>query len=225
MKPNTSNLIRWSGWTGILAGIIFAGIQPIHPPDALSSVTTNAWAVITSLKVVMCLLFLAAWAGLYARQLKEVGWLGLAGFVMLSLCWALQLSFIFAEVFVIPLLANTAPAFVDGYLGIAAGRASEVNLGALPTLYALTGILYVLGGVLFGIATLRAGILPRWAAILLALASGLTPAAALFPHQIQRYAAIPVGVAVVGLGYALWSQRRPLDHSPETVRVSRTRTV
>ena len=214
MKVNTGNLFRGAGLAAMVAGIVYAGIQPIHPPDALSSVTTSAWAIITPLKVVMCLLFLAGWTGLYARQLERAGWLGLAGFLALSLCWAFQLSFIFAEAFVMPLLASTAPMFVDGYLGIAAGRASDVNLGALPALYALTGILYVLGGILFGVASFRARILPRWAAGLLAVASLLTPAAALLPHQVQRFAAIPVAIAAIGLGYALWSQRRAYAAGP-----------
>ena len=43
--------------------------------------------------------------------------------------------------------------------------------------------------------------------ILLAVAAVLTPAAALLPHAIQRLAAIPVGIALAWLGYALWSER------------------
>jgi len=208
MKITASNLIRWTGLSAIVAGIIYAGIQPIHPPDTLASVTTSAWAIITPLKTAMCFLFLLSWTGIYARQVRETGWLGLAGFLLLGLSWVLQTAFVFAETFILPLLANSAPKFVDGTLGIAAGRGSEVNLGALPALYALVGIGYVLGGLLFGIAMLRAGILPRWASGLLTVASLLTPAAALFPHQIQRYAAIPVGIAVIWLGYALLSERR-----------------
>ena len=37
------------------------------------------------------------------------------------------------------------------------------------------GPLYMLGGLLFGIATIRAGILPRWAAGLLAVADRVGP--------------------------------------------------
>ena len=217
MKPSAPNLIRLTGLAAVGAGAIFAGIQPIHPPDALASVTTQAWAIITPLKVVMCFLFLLGWTGLYASQVKAAGWLGLAGFLLLSLCWALQMSFIFAEAFIAPLLATSAPSFVDGSLGIAAGRASDVNLGVLPELFAFAGILYVLGGLLFGIALFRAGILPRWPALLLAAASLLTPAAALFPHQIQRFAAIPVGIAAIALGYSLWSRRREPAPEPPTV--------
>jgi hypothetical protein len=202
------NFIRWTGLSAVAAGLIFAGIQPIHPPDVVSSVTTTAWAIITPLKTAMCLLFLLGIGGIYARQVKKAGWLGLAGFLLFSLSWALQTAFVFTEAFIFPVLATSAPQFVDGLLGVASGRASNIDLGALPALYALVGILYMLGGLLFGIATLRANILPRWAAGLLAVTAALTPAAALLPHQLQRLAAVPVGLALAWLGYALWSERR-----------------
>ncbi len=216
MKITASSLIRWSGLAALVAGIIFAGIQPIHPPDVVASVNTGAWAIITTLKTVMCLLFLIGITGLYARQVNEAGWLGLAGFLLLTLSWWLQTAFVFAEAYVLPPLATTAPKFVDGVLGtLAAGRASEVNLGALPALYNFgVAIPYLLGGLLFGIATLRAGILPRWPAGLLAVAAVLTPAAALLPHAIQRFAAIPVALALAWLGYALWSERREQASDP-----------
>src|SRR5688572_30957178 len=41
------------------------------------------------------------------------------------------------------------------------------NIGALPALYNVSGLMYALGGLLFGIATFRAGILPRRAGGLL----------------------------------------------------------
>ena len=207
MQITTSNLIRWSGLAALTAGLIFAGIQPIHPPDTLASVTTSAWAVIAPLKTVMCLLFLVGITGLYARQVNTSGWLGLAGFLLLGLSWALQTAFIFAEAFVLPLLATSAPKFVDGLLGLARGHASEVDLGALPALYAVVGITYILGGLLFGISTLRAGILSRWPAGLLAAAAALTPAIALVPHQIGRFGAVPTAIALAWLGYGLWSER------------------
>ena len=72
----------------------------------------------------------------------------------------------------------------------------------------------MLGGLLFGLATLRAGILPRLAAGLLAVTAALTPLAALFPHNIQRFAAVPMGIAMVWLGFALWSERRAQVSQP-----------
>jgi hypothetical protein len=208
MTITPSSLIRWAGLSAVVAGIIFAGIQPIHPPDVLASVNTTAWSIITPIKTVMCMLFLLGITGLYARQVEKTGWLGLAGYLVFSLCWSLELGFIFAEAFVIPPLASAAPKFVEGFFGIVNGYPIQMNLGLLPALYAFMSITYLLGGLLFGIASFRAGILPRWAGGLLAVTAVLTPLAALLPHAIQRFAAVPVGVAVACLGYTLWSEWR-----------------
>lgn len=143
------------------------------------------------------------------RQAEESGWLGLAGYLLFSLSWALQSGYVFAEVFILPVLATAAPKFVDTYLGVVNGSPAEMNIGTLVPTYAVVGILYTLGGLVFGIATFRARVLPRWPAGLLAVVAVLTPAAALFPHAIQRVVAgMPMGIVVAWLGYALWSERR-----------------
>jgi len=214
VKPTSSTLIQFSGLAALAGGIVFAAIQPIHPPDVLASVTTDAWAIIQPLKTVMSFLFLVGIAGLYARQVGRVGWLGFAGFVLLAICWALQMCFIFANAFILPLLADQAPEFIISYVGTASGVPGEMDIGALGPIYMVVAGLYMLGGLLFGIATFRARVLPRWPALIFAVASALTPAALLLPHDIQRLAAIPVGLALAWLGYALWSER------PETSAAS-----
>jgi hypothetical protein len=94
------------------------------------------------------------------------------------------------------------------------GRPSHPIFGVLENLWTLTGFLYILGGLLFGIATFRAGILPRWAAGLLAVGSLLARVAALLPPEQEPKVAVPVGVALVWLGYALWSERREQAADP-----------
>jgi len=37
----------------------------------------------------------------------------------------------------------------------------------------------------------------------------------LLPHAIQRLAAIPMGLALASLGYALWSERREQAADPD----------
>ena len=137
------------------------------------------------------------------------------------------MAFVFAEAFLLPPLATIAPKFADGALGLASGRATEADLGVLPALYAVVGVAYIAGGLLFGMATLRAGVLSRWAAGLLAVAAALTPVTALVPHQIGRLAAVPTAVALAWLGYSLWSARSgqaseretgSVRHEPEALR-------
>lgn len=207
-KITTIKLIRWSGLAALLAGTIYAGIQPIHPPDFLPSVTTTAWAIIMPIKLLMCLLFLLGFTGIYARQIEETGRLGLIGYLMLGLSWALQTAFIFTEAFILPVLATSTPKYVESLLGIVNGFPGEMNIGALPAIYGLVGVTYILGGLLFGIATFNARVLPRWTGGLLVIANIVTPAAALLPHAIQRYAAIPVGIAMIGMGLSLFSNPR-----------------
>lgn len=217
MKLTASGLIRWSGLAAMASGILFIVIQMIHPLDVLASVTTAQWAIAHYLGVAMALLGLLGITGLYARQVEAAGWLGLAGYLLLSLFYTLTIAFQFAEAFISPLLATTAPTFVEGLLGIASGHPGEINLGALPALYSLAGVLgYVLGGLLFGVATFRASILSRWAAGLLAFAA-VSPLllASLLPHPLDRILAVPMGLALAWLGYALWSARR--EHGAEIV--------
>ena len=83
MKITTSKLIQWAGLAAMLAGCLFIVIQIIHPADILSSVTTERWAIVHYLSIVMCLFGMLGIAGIYARQVEEAGWLGLIGYLML----------------------------------------------------------------------------------------------------------------------------------------------
>ena len=203
-------LVRATGPFAIAAGLIFAGIQPIHPPDFVGSVTTTPWAVIISLKFAMCLFFIVGTVGLYVRQMGRAGWLGLASFILFVMSWWLQTGFVFAELFLLPPLAPVSPEFVDSLLGIVNQHPGTLDIGAMGTVYGVLSVLYLLGGILLGVATVRAGVLPKAPSIVLALAALLTPAAALLPHEFQRYAAIPMGLAFVWLGFALWFPRRSI---------------
>jgi hypothetical protein len=209
IKVTTAKLIRWSGLSAMAAGIIFAGIQPIHPPDVISSVNTSLFITLTSLKTVMSIFGLFGIAGLYARQVEKTGWLGLTGYLLLTIFYAVQMCFSFIEPLVLPLLTNVAPGFVESALGMASGAGGPMDLGVLATIYQLVSVLYLLGLLLFGIALFRARILPRWAAGLLAISGPLAIImVALLPHQIERLAAMPMGFALAWLGFALFTERR-----------------
>lgn len=204
MKITASSLIRWAGLAAMAAGVLFIVIQPLHPPENLSSVNTGTWAIVHYLTIAMCVLGLFGIMGIYARQVKEAGWLGLVGFLLFSLWLVFTAALTFVEAFILPLLTTDAPKFVEGFLALSSGSDSEINLGALAGAGIISAVSYLLGGLLFGIALLRARILSRWAAGLLAVGAVSSLAAALLPHELGRIAAIPVGLALAWLGYALW---------------------
>src|SRR5690606_29708053 len=114
----SENMIRATSPFAIIAGLIYARIQPIHPPDFLASVTTVTWSVFMSLKLAMSLFFIVAITGLYVRQIGRSGWIAFAGFVLFGLAWWLETGFIFVELFILPPLAAVAPQFIDSFLGI-----------------------------------------------------------------------------------------------------------
>jgi len=219
MTITPSNLIRWAGLAAMLGGISYVVVGLFHPPNVPSSVTSTQWAIVHVVAMAMSFFGLLGVTGLYARQMKETRWVGLVGFVLLSLWLVLIMGFTFTEVFILPVLATTAPAFVEAWMGMLNGYASTISLGTLSTVWTLSGPLYLLGGLLFGIATFRAGILPRWAAGLLAIGTVLAPVAALLPLELQPKVAVPVGLALVWLGYALWSERREqaTEHAPDRI--------
>lgn len=215
-KITTSSLIRLAGMSAMVGGIFYVVVGLFHQPNILSSVTTTQWAIVHVVATAMCFLFLLGITGLYAKQAEKVGWLGLVGFVLYSLNWMLTAPFTFAEVSILPTLATEAPKLAEDFIGIFTSSAGEANFAVLANVWMLTGAMNILGGLLLGIATFRAGILPRWAAGLLAVGSVLGPVAALLlPPEHEPKVAVPVGVALAWLGYALWSDRR--DQASESV--------
>jgi hypothetical protein len=69
----------------------------------------------------------------------------------------------------------------------------------------------------------RARVLARWAAALLAVGTAGTAAPAVLPESFNRPFAVPVGVALIGLGVSLW--RHQQDASADTVPASSPRAL
>jgi hypothetical protein len=97
MKITASNLLGEAGLSAMVAGIIFAVVGLIHPPQIVSSVTTGTWTIVHLLTIAMSFFGLLGIAGIYARQVEKAGWMGLAGFLLLSLWFVLVTGFTFFE--------------------------------------------------------------------------------------------------------------------------------
>lgn len=206
---SASALMRLAGVSAMLAGLCFIIIGMFHPENVPSSVTTTTWVNVHIVATALGFFGLFGMAGLYARQVEKSGWLGLTGFLLLSVWFVLITGFSFVEAFILPHLAAESPVFVESLLGMLTGTPGTVDLGVLPILWNVSGPMYILGPLLFGIATFRARVLPRWAGGLLAIGAILIPVGAMVPPDLQpKIAMIPVGLAFAWLGLALVSERR-----------------
>jgi hypothetical protein len=207
MKLSASNLASWTALSAIVAGLLFVAIQVFHPADTIESVTTDTWAIIHYVSIAMALFFVVGIAGIFAQYAEKVGWLGLAGFLVLSLGLLLTAALQFVEAVIEPTLVSTNPAYVEGLLALVEGHPVNVDLGAVPTFHALASLCFVGGTLLFGIATLRARIVPRLASVTFAFGLLLMgPVVSAF--GAPRLAAVPIGLSLAWMGYAVWSERR-----------------
>jgi hypothetical protein len=208
MPITTATLTRSAGLCAVAAGLLYIVIQFIHPHEDVANVTTTAWTVTHILTMAMAVLALIGISGMYLRQVTRTGLLGLIGFLLLGSFYLLIVAATFAEAVVLPPLANQAPQFVDDFLALETGGATVGDVGVLAMVNLLVFVTYLLGGLLFGVALFRAGIVARWAALLLAAGTVVTILVPLIPHALARMTAVPVGVALAGLGYSLWRGQR-----------------
>ena len=208
MKITNANLLRLAGLSALIGGLCYVFVGIFHPANRPASVTSSSWGIVHVVVCAMSFFGVLGLTGIYARQAVKTGWLGLVGYVLLSLWMVLIMGFSFVEAFILPQIATATPAFVDGWMKMFNGGTSSINMGALPALWTTTAPLYILGGVFFGIATFRARILPRGAAVLLALGTLLAPVAATLSLSAMPKVAIPTGLALAWLGFALMTERR-----------------
>jgi len=209
MTITTTTLTRAAGVAAVAGGLLYIGVQINHPHLDLDFIATAEWKVRQSMKVVFATLSLAGITGMYLRQVKRTGVLGLIGYVVLALGFVFMVSIEIAGAFVLPAIAHSSPDYVTDILAVAVPGGHAVgDIGLMGPLINLDGVLYLAGGLLFGIALFRARVLARWAAALLAIGSVATLAIPLLPQVNFRLFAIPTGVALVGLGYSLWREQR-----------------
>jgi len=224
MTITTTGLTRAAGLSAAAAGAIFIAVQINHPPMDAASVATTEWVIRNSAKVLMGALALVGIAGLYLRQVRQVGVIGLIGYLLLSAGYLLMFSTEVISAYALPGLVNVEPGYVNDILVAAAGGTPVGDIGAMKTVLAVTGAGYMLGGLIFGIALFRANIVARWAAALLAVGTIATASLAVLPEAFNRPMAVPVGLALIGLGVSLWREQRPSaagSAAQESVQIER----
>lgn len=214
MTITTTTLTKAAGLSAAAAGAIFVAVQINHPPLDVETIVTTEMVLREGAKAVMAALALVGITGMYLHQVRRAGSLGLVGYVLLSIGYLALFAVQCIAGFVLPTVAATDPVFVQNALDEAVGGAASGQIGHLHELLLISGAGYALGGLLFGIALFRAGVLARWAAALLAVATISALALAVLPDSFNRPVAVPTGVALIGLGFSLFRSARAEAAAP-----------
>jgi hypothetical protein len=196
-----SRFVRMGAWAAIVSGLALVVsllmewlVVPYERLGHIEAYFTTAYHVSSWLRLLSIVLLLWALIGVYGPQSRAAGTFGLWAFVVVFLGTALIAANTWAEVFVYPTLAQVAP---NAWSGSVMEVSSYLALG-LTLSFPLFGI----GMILFGVATFRAGVYPRWAAVLLIISIPVTmfldPTAGTFQESIGQ---ILWGFAVAALGF------------------------
>ena len=208
-------LSRIAAIAAALAGLTFMAVQIGHPHLDVTSVDTTEWVVRNTAKMAFAALALVGITGMYLRQAKETGVLGLISFALLSTGYLLIFSTSFLAGYVLPSLAQTDPTYVNGVLAAAGGGRAATDIGLVDWGLAAEGLTYLAGGLLFGIALFRARVLNRWGSALLAAGAVFTVSLSVLPDSYYRLLAYPHATALIVLAYSLWHSVERCDTSPE----------
>jgi hypothetical protein len=227
MNITINRLTAAAGLCAAAAGAIFIGVQVNHPPADVAHLVTTEMAVRETAKALMTVLALAGFTGMLIRSHRRFGVLGLAGYLLLTVGFLAMFAVQCIVAFVLPTVAQSNPGYVQNFLDAAMGGSPGGDIGHMHGVFLVAGVGYSLGGLLFGIALFRAGVLARWACVLLAYGTTSALALSVLPDSFSRPFAVPTGVALIGLGVSLWRDRLRLAETvdaPAAVRVAEAAT-
>ena len=208
MSITTNRLFAAAGLCAAAAGAIFIGVQINHPPADVAHLVTSEMTIRETAKILMCVLALAGLTGIFLRHRSRLGRLGRLGYSLLSVGYLAMFAVECIVAYVLPTKAHSDPVYVQHVINGAMGHGATGGIGHLQELFLVTGIGYSLGGLLFGIALFRAGVLARWASLLLAYGTISALALSVLPESFSRPFAVPTGVALIGLGVSMWREER-----------------
>jgi hypothetical protein len=201
-------LTRGAAAAAVGAGALFIGVQIGHPDFDVSTVATTEVVVRDFLKMLMAVLALVGITGMYLSQVRRNGVLGLVGYLVLAVGYLLIACMTSLITFVLPQLVETDPAYVNDAIAKITGGTPAGDIGLLSVALQVQGFAFLAGGLIFGIALFRAQVLARWATILLAVGGVITILLSVMPDAFYRLLAFPNGIALIGLGYSLWTTTR-----------------
>jgi hypothetical protein len=187
----TNIAIRWSGLL-LIVGAVFLGVA-IVTASFMPEQNQPLPPLSNALLFLSSLLFLLSLPAMYARQADSAGWLGLIGHALL-------------QTGILLLVVITSPRLLYSSFGLP----FEDSLTPF-----LLGIALTLGLFVTGIAIFRAGVYPRWAGILMLVATSgfffgffiaeLLPRLA--GQVVGAFTGILLGLPFAWIGLSMWKSR------------------
>ena len=92
MAITSTTLTRGAAVAAGAAGAIFIAVQIDHPASDTFTTETTQWVVRECAKIVMAVLALAGITGMYLRQYRQAGLLGLVGYLVFAAGYLAMLS-------------------------------------------------------------------------------------------------------------------------------------
>ena len=195
--------VRWGGVaamsSAVLALLSFVLYLVVVGGDRISEAATSAAFFLPSgAQLLAMALLLIGLVALFVRQAEAFGALGLAGFVFALLGTTLAAGAAWSQVFVVPRLAEVAPAVADQ------------GAGSVLAGFLLSFSVFGVGWLVFGVATLRTRVFPRWAVIVLMVGAVIS----IIPLPSR---ALIVEIAAGYLGFTLLTGRGASEQQPSRV--------
>ena len=206
MNITINRITAAAGLSAAVAGAIFIAVQIAHPPADVEHIVTTEMKLREAAKAIMAVLALAGFAGMFLRHRHHFNVLGVAGYLLVSVGYLAIFAVQCIVGFVLPTVAASDPGYVQDVLDAGVGGSPEGDIGLMSELLLVSGLGFAIGGLLFGIALYRAGVLPRWASALFAYGTVSALALSALPESFNRPFAVPTGLALIGLGVALWRE-------------------
>src|ERR671917_2545940 len=199
----SSGFIRLGGvatiTSAVLALLSFVLYLVVVGGDRISEAATSAAFFLPSgAQLLAMALLLIGLVALFVRQAEAFGVLGLTGFVLALLGTTLAAGAAWSQVFVVPRLAEVAPAVADQ------------GTGSVLAGFLLSFLLFGVGWFVFGVATLRTRLFPRWAVTLLMVGALIS----IVPLPSR---ALIVEIAAGYLGFTLLTGRSASERQPSRV--------
>jgi hypothetical protein len=202
----TQKLIRWSAIAWLLSaltGIISIIFTPSDFVD--NAMLSRQWVPTHAVLTASYMLFVFGLIGVYVIQAEKAGRLGSVGFVLTFFGALILTAQVIAATWILPVVALQANAPKTAFemfdlVGPLAAFSSVVFAAYVPA---------GLGLILLGIATMRAGVLPRWAGLLLIIGTVLDLAVLIGAsgELIVKAGDVAIDAAKIWIVYALWSYK------------------